>query len=188
MAKFVSAFSRTMQFEGGYSNDPLDKGGETFRGISRRFNPSWLGWKVVDQKKKDVKALLKDTKLDQLVSEFYKTNYWDVFEADNISDQKVAEELFDTGVNLGIQRAGTFLQQSLNALNRNGTLFPDLVVDGRHGPKSASALGRILGSGDGEIVWKILSVLKGNHYLEYMKQSPEQEAYARGWFKRVFAS
>ena len=39
MADFNDAFDETMGHEGGYVNDSNDAGGETYRGISRRFNP-----------------------------------------------------------------------------------------------------------------------------------------------------
>jgi len=73
----------------------------------------------------------------------------------------------------------------LNYLNRNGSLFADLVVDGKIGPASLSALHRILSDGDEEILLIMMNVLQGNHYMEYMSKSPTQERYARGWFKRV---
>jgi len=30
-----------------------------------------------------------------------------------------------------------------------------------------------------------MNVLQGTHYVEYMREHPEQEKYARGWLKRV---
>ena len=80
----------------------------------------------------------------------------------------------------------SFLQRSLNALNRAQRSFPNLVVDGRFGRRTADALNIILHHGEAGILWKMLNVLQGNHYLEYMAQSEEQERYARGWFTRVF--
>lgn len=29
--------------EGGYSNDPIDLGGETYKGIARNAHPNWQG-------------------------------------------------------------------------------------------------------------------------------------------------
>ena len=93
--------------------------------------------------------------------------------------------MFDTGVNLGVKRAAKFLQRALNYLNRNEDLFPDLVDDGIIGNKTFSAMLRIATEKDGEVLLKIMNVLQGMHYLDYMKKSPTQEKYARGWFKRV---
>ena len=41
MAEFSEAFTQTAAHEGGYSNDPLDRGGETYRGIARVHHPDW---------------------------------------------------------------------------------------------------------------------------------------------------
>lgn len=40
MADFQESFRIAMGHEGGYSKDPDDAGGETYKGISRKFNPS----------------------------------------------------------------------------------------------------------------------------------------------------
>jgi hypothetical protein len=38
----------TKKFEGGYVNDPMDRGLETVRGIYRVSFPNWPGWAIVD--------------------------------------------------------------------------------------------------------------------------------------------
>ena len=179
MANFDRAFMKTMGHEGGYVNDPNDAGGETYRGISRRYHPSWEGWKIIDETRPNIDA----DRLDNPVKDFYKKMYWDVNLLDNFP-QSIANEMFDTGVNMGIGRAAKYLQECLNYLNRNETLFRDLVVDGDIGPATMNALNSI-SSGDLEILLVMLNVCQGRHYMEYMKKSPTQEKYARGWFKRV---
>jgi len=180
MADFNEAFNATMGHEGGYVDDPTDSGGETYRGISRRFNPGWPGWKFIDVMKPNID----DDHLDKFVRKFYKMLYWDKNRLDEF-DQKTANEMFDTGVNMGARKAAKFLQRALSALNRNGQLFPDLVDDGVIGNKTFSAMLRIAKEKDGDVLLKIMNVLQGMHYIDYMKKSPEQEKYARGWFKRV---
>ena len=41
------------------------------------------------------------------------------FLGDSIGDQAIANELYDSGVNMGLRRAVRFLQQGLNLLNRD---------------------------------------------------------------------
>ena len=48
MADFTKAYALTAAYEGGYVDDPEDAGGETYRGISRRYHPSWQGWQIID--------------------------------------------------------------------------------------------------------------------------------------------
>lgn len=49
--------STILGHEGGYANHPADKGGETYRGISRKANPDWVGWKYIDEVKRTGKGL-----------------------------------------------------------------------------------------------------------------------------------
>ncbi len=181
MADFNEAFDITMGHEGGYTNDPDDAGGETYRGIARNYHPSWSGWNIID----DTKPNIDNARMDPHVREFYEASYWDVNALDYFDDQDVANEMFDTGVNMGTGRAGKFLQECLNYLNRNGSLFGDLVVDGKIGQASLAGLNEIESHGDCEILLIMLNVCQGRHYMEYMTKSPTQEKYARGWFKRV---
>jgi len=180
MANFDEAFNITMGNEGIYSNDPNDAGGETYRGIARRYNPQWKGWKIIDDTKPDIDFY----RMDSIVRRFYETRYWDVNLLDEFP-QSIANEMFDTGVNMGIGRAAKFLQESLNYLNRDETLFTDLVVDGVIGSATLHALSK-MDKSDKKIILIMLNVCQGRHYMNYMKKSSTQEKYARGWFKRVF--
>jgi len=181
MANFNKAFDITMGHEGGYNNDPDDVGGETYRGIARNYHPHWSGWNIID----DTKPHIDHVQLDPHVREFYETKFWDVNLLDNFDSQDIANEMFDTGVNMGSGRAARFLQECLNYLNRDERWFKDLVVDGNIGNASLFALNKVLDNGDEEILLIMLNVCQGRHYMEYMRKSPTQEKYARGWFSRV---
>ena len=188
MANFDAGFNKTMKNEGGYSFDPNDAGGETFKGVSRVFFPQWPGWKIIDSAKSSSdfpKNLNSDEDLQQMIRDFYKKNFWDTIRLDEIDSQTIAEELFDTGVNMGINRAKKFLQQTLNFLNKNEELYDDLEEDGIFGKRTFDALDIILKRGEESLLYKILNVLQANHYLTYMMKSPTQERFARGWFSRV---
>lgn len=188
MANFLEAYSITLGHEGGYSNDPDDVGGETYKGIARRYHPSWRGWFIIDNYKRQAgfpNNAYSDTDLDVSVKEFYKANYWDVNLLDEFRSQALANEMFDTGVNMGIGRAAKFLQKALNLLNKNQKIYADIVEDGAIGPNTLRALNACLDYRGDSYLFKILNLLQGNHYLEYMTKSPTQEKYAYGWLKRV---
>lgn len=188
MADFGKALSRVLAFEGGYARDPVDRGGETYKGIARLYNPGWPGWARIDRAKRSAgfpKSLEKDTALQAEVAGYYKRQYWDKFRGDAVPDQDVADELFDSAVNLGVARAVEFLQRALNVLNRNGSLYADLVVDGAFGPRSLAAMRAYLKKDRADFLLTILNVLQGAHYVEVMTQSPSQEKFARGWLRRV---
>ena len=51
-SSFKRAFRLIIEgFEGNYSNDKDDPGGETYKGISRNMNKDWEGWKIIDSYK-----------------------------------------------------------------------------------------------------------------------------------------
>lgn len=105
MANFDEAYQRTLKFEGGWVNDDNDSGKETYKGISRVYEKNWEGWKIVDVYKKKPnfpKNLEADKKLQELVKSCYRKNYWNVIWGDKIRNQKVANDLYDTAVNMGV--------------------------------------------------------------------------------------
>jgi len=188
MANFKMAYIITLGHEGGYDNDPDDVGGETYKGVSRKYYPNWEGWVLVDDWKRNSKfpeIMYKDPVLNDLIKNFYKENYWNLFWGDEIPDQLIANELFDTGVNMGIGRAVKYLQKGLNLLNRNQKNYPDIVEDGAFGSNTIKALNSYLDIDDNSFLLKIMNILQGMHYIEYMTKSPIQEKYARGWLSRV---
>ena len=184
MADFEKAFEITMGHEGAYSFDMDDAGGETYMGISRKYNPSWEGWKLIDTVSDKKMIQIECPSVMNHVRSYYKKMYWDRFLGDSIDNQAIANEMFDTAVNMGVARAAMFLQKGLNYLNRNESTFKDLVVDGFVGEFTLRML-FMLDIDDQEVLFKIMNVLQGQHYLEYMNKSPIQEKYCRGWFKRI---
>lgn len=187
MADFTIAYNLTRQYEGGYSNNPYDTGGETYKGIARKHQSRWKGWKIVDKMRKQPnfpKNLDNITELQQLVHDLYKKDYWDSMKLDDANDQLIANEMFDTGVNMGIGRAGIFLQRILNVANKGETYYLNLKVDGQVGRKTIAALNshpypkNILAG---------LNALKGAQYITICENNPSQEVFFNGWMKRVFA-
>lgn len=185
---FAHAFAKTMGHEGGYANDAHDVGGETYRGISRTYNPSWSGWKTIDKwKAGGLSSDERDVYLKELVPAFYRQMYWDRFQGDKIAPMApdIAVELFDTAVNMGVTRAVTFLQTALNMQNNPGTTYPDIKVDGKLGPSTISTLQRYLTWQPGNRAENeriLLNCMNGEQYIFY-KSNPQHERY-RGWFAR----
>ena len=117
---FDIIFKRTCEFEGVYSDEPTDPGGETYSGISRRSWPNWKGWDIVDKYKKLYgtgskfkAAIVKDTVLQSAIKEFYKEEFWDKCKGDKIGG-KIGQAVFDFAVNAGTSVAQSILQKSVN--------------------------------------------------------------------------
>jgi lysozyme family protein len=188
MATFNEAYLITMNIEGGWDQDLVDKGGETYRGISRKFHPSWSGWAIIDSLK--LKPGFPNTAynsdiLNSKVKEFYKINFWDINSLGEIQSQIISNELFDIGVNMGTPKAAKFLQASLNILNKNGATYPNIPEDGKMGPGTLRTFKMCLNSVGEDVIYKILNILQGQFYIDIMLYDPTQEKFALGWLKRV---
>jgi len=189
MAAFSKAFDITSAHEGAYANDPIDRGGETYRGISRLHHPDWAGWRRIDARRRKAgfpQALARDGVLQQAVRDFYRVAIWDRFGGDAIPDQAVANELYDTAVHMGVRRAVRFLQSSLNLLNRNQKDYQDLIVDGWCWDKTLAALYALLKKDrNSDALVKLMNIQQGARYVEIMAGDASQERFARGWIRRA---
>lgn len=105
MADFKTAFKRTEGFEGKniWTNIDGDSGQETWSGISRKFNPNWVAWKLIDKipNKKNGQAIT-SPELEEAKLNLYRINYWDTIWGDKIKKQAVANDMYDTAVNMGV--------------------------------------------------------------------------------------
>lgn len=193
MADFEIAYKLTNQIEGGYVNDPDDKGGETYRGISRKFNPNWVGWKIIDEVKlkyvgrigvEFYQELDDNDELQEMINNFYRQEYWDKCKCDAIQNQPIANEIYDNAVNMGVERSAEYLQRTLNILNRNSKKYEDIPVDQKIGLKTITALSVCIKHNGYKRVLNVLNGFQIKHYIELMEKNPTQEKYI-GWFDRV---
>ncbi len=155
-----------IKVEGGYVDDPSDSGGETNFGITKKVAVAngYLG-DMMDMPK-------------QVASDIYTERYWYAISADKMPDM-IAKEVVDTAVNMGVSRAGKFLQRSLSALNDI-----DLTIDGNIGPATISALNLyMMTRNDQETLVKMLNSLQGAFYIELTEKRSKDRKFIYGWFK-----
>lgn len=187
MADFKKAFKKIMIYEGGYVNNPKDFGKETYKGISRKYNPDWSGWEIIDYYKtidNFPNNLENDFVLQEKTKELYKINYWNKFSGDLIDSQCIANKLFDIAVNIGVNKSIKFLQFTLNILNKDDSNILRLEEDGRFGHKTNTAL-KYWAEKEEQTILKMLNILQGNHYLNLVSQSSNQKIFIRGWLSRI---
>jgi lysozyme family protein len=186
MAKFEIAHKITSLNEGGYANNLYDMGGETYRGISRVYWPNWKGWFIIDEYKRRIKLknndYIHDEDVNILVDEFYKKHFWDVNRLSEINNQKIANELFDTGVNMGRKIAAYFLQEALNLLNKNQKAYKDIKVDGVIGDITLKLVNNYKKY---HHVVKTLNGLQFERYVGICKRDKSQENNFINWLKRT---
>jgi len=164
--KFDKAFEHLIINEGGYSNDPMDKGGKTIYGITSKNYPAT--YKIVfDLYKDGLKELALDT-----AKRFYQKEFWnDMYE--NINDSSLAFKLFDLGVNMGVKKAVKFLQQTINKLLQK----EQLTADGIFGEQSLYYANRI----ERELLYRSYIDTAGMYY----KRLWNYFKFGKGWMTRL---
>jgi lysozyme family protein len=162
--------------EGGYSNHPSDTGGATMWGITERVarKQGYQG---------DMRLLPRATAV-AIYRQLYAIDTG--FAAVAEINAAVGEELFDTGVNMGPSVPALWFQESLNAFNAQGKLYPDIKEDGDIGPKTLTAFRAYLKArgADAEIVMlRALNSSQGERYKYLARSRPANEDFVFGWFR-----
>lgn len=169
---------------GAFTNRAADKGGPTRWGIDAATLGAWrkLGRPATAD---EVKALGQTEALT-----IYRQRYFVLPGFDRVAavSPRIAEELLDSGVNLGPQWPSTWLQRSLNLSNRQGQDFQDVGVDGGIGAKTIIALQALLqrrGVRIGEdLVLKCLNGFQFSRYVQITESGgPDgpNETFFVGW-------
>lgn len=187
MADFMVSYRRTNQYEGeGIVNHWADRGGETYAGISRVHHPRWPGWEIIDIARNDVRNLTtrEQQRLDAEHRTFFEQEFWRRSGCHHIRDQDIADEVYDSAVNIGPGRVQEWLQIALNVSNRRGVLWSNVKVDGLVGPITGAAAERAARIPQRK--WLVLQVLETQqraHYLRLALADPTQEENKLGWFR-----
>lgn len=157
--------------EGTYVDHPADKGGPTSYGITQAV-----------ARQHGYAGQMRDLTRG-MAEAIYRKQYFIApgFESVHLVSVAVAEELFDTAVNMGVSVPGPWLQRLLNALNDRS---PELKVDGKIGPATILALQAFLqrrGANGEKVLVRGLNCLQGTRYLEITEARPANKAFIYGW-------
>jgi lysozyme family protein len=165
MADFLPAYERMIHNEGGYRLHTVkgDRGGMTYAGIARKRNPQWPGWSDIDAGA---------TPPTDMVRQFYRTNYWNKLSCDRITVQRVAENIFDFGVNAGVGVSAKLAQIAVGA-----------TPDGEIGPRTLAALNNM----DKELFILRFAIAKVARYVQIITKDASQMKFIKGWLNRVIA-
>lgn len=162
MAKFDTDI---LEIEGyGYTNDPLDAGGETKYGISKRSYPN-----------EDIKNMTPDRAI-----EIYTRDFWNPNRLSEIQDQTTANIIFRYIVHAGKQPAVSLLQ---NCLNSFVPIISMLRVDGQLGQAVLQAIGSIRPLR----LQESLRLAVITEYMRIVTKNPSQEKYLKGWINRALS-
>lgn len=167
--------------EGGYSNHPADKGGPTRWGVTQTV-----------ARANGYQGDMREYPRENAIA-VYRRLYWQAPGFDRIAAKapKIAEELFDTGVNMGPATAIGFFKRALNALNRGGTDFADIGTAPLIDDAAIAALTAYLakrGEAGEAVLLKAIEALQGERYIALSERRPANEAFVYGWIANRIGS
>jgi len=144
-----------LKTEGGFSNDPNDRGGRTNYGISEKANPeAWADGKVTEDEARAI----------------YETKYVKTPGFDKIKDSKLKAQLVDFGVNSGPYVAIKKLQEIVG-----------VPQDGILGPETFAAIDRL----HSDDVNNCLVALRVKMIGSIVSKNPSQLKFLNGWLDRA---
>jgi len=160
---FPIAVEAVLRHEGGFSDDPADRGGATNYGLSSVHHPDL-----------DVRALTRERAIEE-----YRRRYWERYRLGEIEDVEVATKTLDLCVWMGPGDAARYLQAAICAVAGG----PVLVVDGVIGSRTLAALREAVPR---EVV-VAMRALAHEHVRRICERDPTQERFRRGWERRALA-
>lgn len=196
--RYLAAFEALIAVEGGFVDDPKDRGGATKYGISLRFLKSEGAFDEDgdgiaefdldmdgDIDGHDIRKLtLADAKV------LYVKCFWNDVDADRLP-RPLGEMVFDQAVNGGKVSARKLLQRALNKCLANVTNAADrpvlLEIDGKLGQVTQRALDWVLrrpGLGMSALVIAYRHAAE-DRYREIVARNPSQIRFLKGWTIRA---
>jgi lysozyme family protein len=160
MADFNAAIPKTLAREGGakFTDVAGDSGGATKYGISQKAYPNVNIRNLTEQQARDI----------------YKRDYWDRIGGDGIESQLIAENLFDTAVNMGVRTASKLAQLCID-------ISP---ADGIIGKGSLEALNAV----EEHQFLAAYTVSKVARYASICNKDRSQTKFLLGWINRALGA
>ena len=167
MADFNAAFEHILEQEGGWqiTNHPHDRGGMTFAGISRKANPDWTGWNLIDKGASEA-----NEDLHKRARWLYREKYWKPLQLDMVNDLGIALDIFSCCVLSGQRKAAILTQIAVKSK-------PDGVV----GPNTIEAINEM----DPEL-WDLrFCITRIIRYRDIVQSDKSQRKWFLGWVNRA---
>lgn len=159
-----NVFDHLLDVEGGYTNDPVDPGGPTNKGITLGVYAAWKDIKLSPGNRARLLAELTDI-TDGTVRDIYEARYWQPAHAGEL-EPPLALMHMDAAVNHGVGTAIRFLQIAVGA-----------EPDGEVGPLTRTAIAK-------HPIEKILQRYADIRRRRY-RQLNHFWRFGRGWLSRV---
>lgn len=162
--------------EGGYTDHPSDRGGPTNYGITEAVARA-NGYKgpMIEMPRRIAEVIYTNRYIKD-------PGFHRVAEISEL----LAEEMIDTGVNMGPAIPTPYLQRLLNLLNQRGSKYADVFVDGRIGPVTLGALKSFIAYRKEEgitVLIRAMNSLQATRYIDIAEKKESQEDFIYGWLK-----
>lgn len=180
MTNFKKSLSFVFGNEGGYSNDPDDRGGATNMGITQS---------ALSTARADGKITGLPYNVTQLTraqaTEIYRIYYWQASKAD-VMPYPLCTLHFDAAVNHGVGGAGKLLQRTINNYAAKAGLDVKVDVDGAVGQKTLAALEACIKANNNvSLICEIYCNYREEFYRDIVANRPEQKKFLNGWLNRL---
>ena len=164
---FYSTIPLVLKYEGGFTDNPNDRGGRTNMGVTQGFLDTYKERAGVSVG--DVRHLKEED-----VIELYRTE-WNIYGFGKLDNSNVVKLVYDFAVNSGPQVAIKYLQRILNSKGKN------LAVDGYIGENTNRAANSV------DEKWLVREIQKSRaeHCDRIVDQDPKQREFIKGWFNRI---
>lgn len=183
--RFARAVRDVLETEGGFVDDPVDRGGTTKYGISLRFLKDEGQIDLDGDGDIDGMDIRRLKRSDAIF--LYHRCFWKRLDADALP-QPIGEMMFDQAVNAGLGSARRLLQRAINrCLARAASAPPQLVIDGWIGKATTDALNWVLrwGALGMPALTDAFRVEVRLRYRAIAEQNPSQRRFLKGWLARA---
>lgn len=161
-AKLLQPF--ILRWEGGFVNDPLDRGGATNKGITIGTFRRFYGKEATVEQLKQI--------TDDQWLRIFKEGYWDPWKADQIKNQSIANIVVDWAWASGPVTAIKQVQRILG-----------VVDDGVVGPKTLAAIN----AADPQTLFAEIHAARLKFVENIVQKNPTQVRFLKGWKNRINA-
>lgn len=155
---FEDALAKTLGFEGGVSDHPLDRGGLTKWGVTQR---SYDNYRTTTGRTHQAVTEMSDVEMRAI----YREDYWDAIKGDELRPD-IASAVFDMAVNSGVSAAKKTLQRALG-VQADGVIGEQTIRAAQQG--------------------SVLLFLKrrAGFIQDVIRNNPSQVEFLEGWVNRL---
>lgn len=151
-----------LKWEGGFVDDPLDRGGATNKGITIGTFRNFYGKDATVEQLKHI--------TDEQWLHIFKSGYWDKWKADDIENQSIADIVVDWAWASGTVTSIKQVQKILG-----------VAVDGIVGNDTLTAIN----TADQRILFDKIHSKRIEFVENIVKRNPSQARFLKGWKNRI---